>query len=75
MKLQTRFLVCVAAVLVGIVALAGWCWHYVSETQLEASAMREMERAQSSLSATRTYTRDVLSPRLQAASGAVIPEA
>ena len=62
MKLQHKFLLCVAAVLLAIVALAGWCWQYVSEVQFEAAAMREMNRTHEFLLATRSYTNDVLRP-------------
>src|SRR6202035_1771970 len=64
MRLQTKFILGVAAVLFVIMGIAGWCWHKAQQAQFEEGAVRELARTQSFLEATRGYTRDVLHPAM-----------
>ena len=76
MGLQTKFIFCVALILVAVMTSGGVWFYRHQEADFFDRVGRDMELTQAFLDGARAYTRDVLRPRLQeVAPGRFIPEA
>jgi signal transduction histidine kinase/DNA-binding response OmpR family regulator len=76
MRLHTKMMWCVTAVLVTMMAVGGWWWYRVRANAFMTQITRELERTQAYLDATRSYARDVIQPEMtKAAGGKFVPDA
>lgn len=75
MGLQTKFILCVALILVAAMAGGGVWFYQHQEAEFFDRLNRDMELVQSFVESTRAYARDVLRPSVAKATSQFVPEA
>ena len=76
MGLQTKFIFCVALILVAVMTSGGFWFYRHQEAEFFDRVGRDMDLTQAFIESTRSYVRDVLRPKVQeAAPERFVPEA
>src|SRR4051812_25117521 len=73
--LQTKFILCVALILVAVMTTGGVYFYQHQEADFFDRVSRDMELTQSFVDSTRSYVRDVARPAVAGATDHCVPEA